>query len=254
MNNLAEAIFEVVDAHPEGVPTDTIGHTLRLTAQRMGDAIEYLREDDAIYGFAGVWLTPRHYDAWLDRIKVVTDAAHAANPMAEGHPGPELLRQAGLEWAPKPLDRLTEALLSTEFWLGTAESVRSPEFKLTLTPRQQELVARVVPHFPDDALMTPSAGDLIDLIPAPIQAVEEIMRLAVIAGVFREIAPGVWYTPKQLEILYDRLCRWAEDRGSFSIAEFRQDAGLTRKYADALLFFYRKKGALVQDGSELCLP
>ena len=252
MNRLPDAIFDVIDRYPLGVSTEEVGYHVGLSLQSMGDAIEYLKSERAIFGFAGFWLTERHLVNLIEPVRRLTNEAHAAAPAAEGHSGPAILREVGLDWPEKSRVRLAEALIQQGTWRGEPESVRTPEFRMVLTPRQEELVQRVLTHFPDEALTTPSAGELIDLIPAPVQAVEEIMRLGDIGGYWRTIAPGVWYTPTQLEIIFTRLERWAEDyRDGFTIAEFREATGISRKYADALIGYFRFRGALENQGSRL---
>ena len=71
-------------------------------------------------------------------------------------------------------------------------------------------------------------------VPAPIQAVQEILKLGVQAGEIAVVAEGVFYTPRQLAAIVEIAMARSEGR-PFSAAEFRDWLGTSRKYAIPLL-------------------
>jgi hypothetical protein len=52
VNRLPDAIFDVIDRYPLGVSTEEVGYHVGLSLQSMGDAIEYLKSERAIFGLS----------------------------------------------------------------------------------------------------------------------------------------------------------------------------------------------------------
>ena len=85
-----------------------------------------------------------------------------------------------------------------------------------------------------DPVNTPNPHRLSEIVRAPIQAVEEALKLGVQAGEVVSIGEGVFYTPSQLANLKARTKQLMGSK-PFAAAQLRDALGTTRKYIIPLL-------------------
>ncbi|MBS1884296.1 MAG: selenocysteine-specific translation elongation factor, partial [Actinobacteria bacterium] len=81
----------------------------------------------------------------------------------------------------------------------------------------------------------PGVADLAERAGADRREAERALGELVAAGAAVRLKPGVVYTPAAFERLRDRVLVLVRERGSASIAEVRDELGLSRRYALALL-------------------
>jgi selenocysteine-specific elongation factor len=110
-----------------------------------------------------------------------------------------------------------------------------------VTARQRRFLDRVVATLEAENVDTFSAVDLARALGTPIQAVEEIVRIGASDGALLVLEGGVLYSPGQISAIGERVGAALGGR-VFTIREFRESLGTTRKYADALLAHFEHKG------------
>src|SRR5262249_15768452 len=101
----------------------------------------------------------------------------------------------------------------------------------------------------DQPVNTPNPHQISLLVNAPIQAVEEALKLGVQTGEILALDEGVYFTPAQIEVLKDRT-REIVGRRSFSAAELRDALGTTRKFIIALVEDFDRIGLTRRNGDE----
>ncbi len=107
---------------------------------------------------------------------------------------------------------------------------------VSLTNRQTEAWERAKGLLSAD-LAVPDETDL-DLDP-------ELLHLKIRAGELVRVSPGLVYLPEQLEALRGLLATLGKE---FTVAQFRDTAGLSRKYAVPILEWFDKEGLTVRSG------
>jgi selenocysteine-specific elongation factor len=229
-----EGIIEAVGKDPNGVRTEEVCRRLGKTPQALGDAFEKLRTEGRLLGFAGLWLTPEAFDAGWQAFSQALSDAHDAKPTLAFVPREQVVHRAGLKWAGKHLDRIL-ARLAEEGRIETqGTGVRNASFRVRLTPRQRELLDRVVSVLQSEPVNVPSVDEIARAVPIPIQAAEEILRIGTHAGEVLSIGEGIYYTAQQFETL-KALVRELAGGKPFTAAEMRDALGTSRKYVIPLL-------------------
>lgn len=239
--NTKEAILEIVGSEATGVPTEEICRRLQATPQELGDSFEALRAGAKLQGFAGLWFTPANFQAGTERFLAALKAAHAETPSRVGIPSMEVAEAAGLTWKGKPLDRIVADLATRGLVTISGDEVREASFAPDLPARQQRFLERVIEAIDAETINVPTPHDIARLLGSPHQAVEEILRIGVQAGVVVNIGEGIFYTPLQIEALRTRVLELVGGR-PFSQTELRDALSSSRRYVTPLLEYFDNTG------------
>jgi selenocysteine-specific elongation factor len=222
-----QEILKIVGDDPNGVMTAVIARGLGKTVQELGDVFERLRADKELLGFAGLWMSSEGFRAGVVRL---TAAIEGRQPI----PSDKGVALAGLTWSGKPLDRILAKLEAEGQIARIGKDLCLPTYQMELTQRQRALLDRVLEILQAEAVNTPNPHGIAQQLGIPIQAVEEILRLAVQRKEVVQIADVVFYTPSQLEALKQSI-REAANGQPFTATDMRDALGTTRKYIQPLL-------------------
>ena len=88
-------------------------------------------------------------------------------------------------------------------------------------------------------LNTPSLAQISLEVPAPRQAVDEIVRLGVEAGQIIRLTDDLYYSHLQIEELKAKVAEFSGNK-PFTAAQFRDSVGTSRKFAIPLLEYLDK--------------
>ena len=229
-----EALFLAIGESIQGTSTQEICRQLGKTPQAIGNDFEKLLAEDRIKGFAGLWFQNAAFDRGTGTLIQALQKMHDENPMQAFLPREKVLASAKLKWSGKPLDRIVAHLVAEGLLQASGTSIKLPEFRIKLTPRQREFLDRAISALVKEPVNTPGVHDLAKILAAPHQAVEEILKLGVQAGEVVSIGEGIFYTPVQLEKLKSRIREIAAGK-PFAASAVRDALGTTRKYVIPLL-------------------
>ena len=167
----------------------------------------------------------------LDRAGVIVDDEHARHPLRAGVPLATLAERLDVEIP------IAEALADLGAGLvRRGPSVARPEHDTALTDQQEEAWQRAVALL-RKGLDVPSESELgLD---------GDLMGLKLRSGELVRVAPGLVYLADQIEELKGAMIRCDPE---FTVADFRDAAGLSRKYAVPILEWSDKEGLTVRRG------
>jgi selenocysteine-specific elongation factor len=164
------------------------------------------------------------------RAMVMVDEEHRSHPLRPGLPMATLAKRLEVQ-AP-----VVEALVDRSDQLERiGPDVARVGHSADLSEDQEAAWRQAVTRL-GEGLAVPSEEDL-DLDP-------DVISLKLRAGELVRIAPGLVYLPEQVE----RLERHMSELGEFTVAQFRDAAGLSRKYAVPILEWSDKEGLTVRRG------
>lgn len=238
---IKEAILEAVGNDPAGRGTAAILKTLGKTPQQLGDAFETLKREGRLLGFAGQWIKPAAFDEGVDRLIAALDALHAKYPSQPSHPPAKVLGAARLGWSGKPLERILSRLIEKGAIAMRDEEIRRPAFRVNLGDRQRGLLDRVLALIDEGGANPPNAHEIGKRLPAPPQAVGEILALGEDSGELITLADGVIFTNRGLSLIRDRIRSGSKGK-PFTLGEMRDSLGTSRRVAVALLEQFDAEG------------
>lgn len=245
--DVKEAILIAVGNDPVGRGTAAICKELDRTPQQLGEVFEALRREGRILGFAGQWILPKAFDEGVDRFLETLDAMHERQPQLASHPPSKVVGAARLGWSGKPLDRILTRLVEKGAISMREDEVRRPSFRVNLGERQRTFLDRVVKIIEADGINTPNAHELGKRLPAPAQAVNEILSLGEDVGEIISLPDGVLFTNKGLAEVRERI-RTGTNGRPFNLGEMRDSLGTSRRIAVALLEYFDEIGFTERQG------
>jgi selenocysteine-specific elongation factor len=227
-------IVEIVERSPKGAATEDICRLLGRTPQALGTTFESLVEANKLVGFAGVWYTPNQVHEMANHLVNALSKAHESEPTKAYLNREQVLDLAGIALRGKPLDRFLSFLAGDGRIILNGTMLKSSEFQVRLSGRQEELLTRVENVVESAGWGTPPNRDIARQLGVPTQAVDDIFRLGREAGRLVLLEDGIVYTVRQIGKLKEWTATTFGDR-AFAAAEFRDQLGTSRKYAIPLL-------------------
>lgn len=244
-----ERILDLLTSKPLGLDTDRVCRSLGRTPQTLGDLFERMLKQGKVRGFAGLWFTQEDFAKAVATFEDALHRIHLANPTVAYVPKEAVVETVKFPWTGKPLDRIVSALVDEARLVAYGGLIRLPTHQVQLTDRQSEFLRRVTTELESSGVNTPNPHELSKILPAPIQAVEEIMRLGVESGVLTRVEEGIFYTTKQIEEIKAKLLERFGDR-AFAASEFRDGVDTSRKYAIPLLEYFDRVRFTLRTGDQ----
>jgi selenocysteine-specific elongation factor len=230
--SLEERLFDEIASHPLGADTAAICEAVGQSPQALGDAFERLKAEGKAYSFAGRWLAREAYSPVAESVRAALERIHGRNPSSSAIPRADALSASGLGWSAKAFERLIAKMADDGLLVANPNGLRHPEFVFSLTPRQVELLDKVVAEMRRHGAIAAEPAQLAAAVGAPPQAIAEILRLGREAGRV-VVLDGVFHYAK--ETLDELACTVRKLAPSFTVSQFRDLTGSTRKFALPLL-------------------
>lgn len=196
----------------------------------------------------GTLLGPDRYARLRDGLTELINDYHKANPLADGMPRQELLSRLADIWHIED-ERLLQSLLRHLMESGIIEdrgrSIALGGFSIEYTAEQQALKDRISAMYTDAGLEMIKTDEIYAL-DKDRGIISAILGDLTDEGVIRKLNPSyyvaaeAWSRAEQAALSFD---------GPFTLAEYRDRLGTSRKYAAELLPALDKAGVTVFDGS-----
>lgn len=230
----------------EGLSTEEIARRLGRSLPSLSPVLDGLQKEGAILGFAGLWFGAAEFAESQSAFLAALAALHESAPTQRSHPREAVVKKAGFGWQGKPLDRLLQHWAHSGAIAVEGGSVRLADFRIRLSNKQAEFLQRVAEAM-GDSINVPSNEELAAKVHAPIQAVDEIVRLGIEEGSLVRIGDGLTYPAAVLESIRAEM-QQRYSGSSFAAAEFRDAFGSSRKYVIPLLEYFDSIGFTVRVG------
>lgn len=240
-------IVTLVGDDPNGIQTSRLCNALARSPQDLGDVLEALKGEGKLLGFAGLWISPRGFETGKRLLMHALQSHHELNPAVEAFRPQEIVSAAGLKWDGKPLSRILTSFAADAPIEYRDGGLCLRTFRLTLSPRKQALLNRILAELEREPVSTPPPIAIAKALGIPIQAVQEVLRLAEKRLDVIEVASNVYYTPAQLSSLKQLVETFAKGK-PFSTTELRDELNTTRKYVQPLLDYFDSIGFTEKSG------
>lgn len=165
---------------------------------------------------------------------------HKKEPLRGGMSKAELSQQ--LKADPRVFEAALESLVALENVTVKQQLVRLSSFRITLTADDEKLAGSITSLLEENLFNTPSEKELAEKlnvqqttvakVVGALQGMEEIVR----------IEGNILFHPKAIEAAKETVRQLGSKGREFSVSEFREKLGTTRKYAMALLSHFDETG------------
>ena len=189
---------------------------------------------DGAISTGAVFVAPDHAAQLAGEARRLTAEFHTRNPLRPGIPKASLASRLGID-----AETLAAVLTVSGDLEQRGSVVALDDFSPTFSEADELEWRRIRDALEADGLMTPRLKDL-DIDPELLHAVIRDRRLV-------RISEHLAYLPEQVRQLLEALGK-LPDR--FTVADFRDATGLTRKYSIPILEWMDRRGTTVRSGDE----
>lgn len=172
-----------------------------------------------------------------ERLVAALRAHHAANPLAAGMP--RAAARSVLELTGRPFDEVVEELARRRAIVADLEVLRTPDFVPALGGQEAEELFALLR---EAGAAPPGMGELTRRF--DIALIRGLTR----SGQLVSVSADFTYLPETLEGLRSLVRQRIASAGPFTVAEFRDLVGASRKYVVPLLEFFDQTGFTRRQG------
>jgi selenocysteine-specific elongation factor len=246
--------FWTLEAGERGLDAADAGRRLGLPAARAAAELAALAAGARLIevpeapGHGRRWIAPAAVERVVERARRVLKDYFDRDRLADGMPKAEavrrILRGRAAELAPTYL-----AWLEAQRVLAVAgDRVTLPGRSAQLSGEESSLAAAVMERFERAGLAPPAPGEVREALAAKPQILEGVMRHLLARGRLVRLPGGLMIAAAALDELRRQLR--AEPWERFSVAQFKDRFGLTRKWAIPLLEHLDATGATRRLGDD----
>lgn len=233
---------------PLGLTTEEVCDRLGRSPQSLGDVFETLKSTGQLVGFSGTWFTPETLaEAW-QKLEKALSAIHAADPAKPAFPRDMVLKQARIPWSGKVLERLISHWQAEGVLRVSGSSIGLASHRVTINAKQAALLERISVLLDQAGVAVPRAHEIAESLGIPVQAVAEVMKTGVDAGLLVRVDEDLIYTTGGLETIWGQT-KAVFEATPFAAAQFRDHfPGASRRHTIPLLEHFDARGFTIRQG------
>ncbi|HEX7185481.1 MAG TPA: selenocysteine-specific translation elongation factor [Thermoanaerobaculia bacterium] len=244
--------FWAQEAGERGVDASELARRLGVPAARVETELRALAREQKLLevaaGQAARWIAPSAVQRVTERARRVLKEYFQKDRLAEAMPKAEavrrILRGRAAELAPVYLGWLeAQKVLSVQ-----GDQVTLPGRSAQLTGEESKLSAAVLERFERDGLTPPAPSELQQALGAKPQILDGVVRHLIARGQLIRLPSGLVLAASAVTSLRRDLLATSWER--FSVADFKDRFGLSRKWAIPLLEHLDSTGATRRLGDE----
>jgi selenocysteine-specific elongation factor len=250
----AALAFWVQEAGERGIEAPELARRLGLPPARVAEQLAKLAKAQKLIevpegpGRGRRWLSPAAVQRVTDRARRVLKEHFQKDRLAESISKAEAVRRILRGRAADMSDVYLGWLEAQKVLAVQGDQVTLPGRSAQLTGEESKLSAAVLERFDKAGLAPPSPGEVAQELGAKPQILEGVLRHLVARGQLAKLPSGLILASSALAALRRDLLATSWER--FSVADFKDRFGLTRKWAIPLLEHLDSTGATRRVGDD----
>jgi selenocysteine-specific elongation factor len=184
-------------------------------------------------GRSSHWLDPGAYRRVAKRAEKVLKAYFRRERLSQGMPKAEAIDRTLPGQGASLADVYLSWLEAQEILVVTADSINLPGRSAELTQEESGLALSIVEEFDGAALRPPPPAEIRDKLDAKPQIFDGVVQYLLRSGKLIRLPGGLLISAKALQQASEELR--ASDWESFTVGDFKEQHGLTRKWAIPIL-------------------
>ena len=247
-------VFWAQEAGERGVEAPELAHRLGVAPRDVTPELSALARENRLIevpegtGYGRRWISPTAVARVTDRARRVLKEYFQKDRLAEAMPKAEAVRRILRGRAADLAPVYFEWLAAQKVLAVQGDQVTLPGRSAQLTGEESKLSTAVLERFEKAGLSPPSPGEVAAALAAKPQILEGVLRHLVARGQLVKLPSGLILAASAVAGLRRDLLATSWDR--FSVADFKDRFGLTRKWAIPLLEHLDSTGATRRLGDE----
>lgn len=261
------AVLESLRVLESGSAGELLGQLVGEYGLRLPDAAELARRqgrgaDEVAAELAGLvntgrlveplpgrFMTEQIYRDCCRKACRVLEEYHKANPLHAGMPVAALRQKVFVKTELKEADAVLHMMGRDGTVRRLADRCALPEFRVVLTKRQEALRRRILEKYQAAGIETPFADDLYATFqPGEREDCKKVLENLVSGGELVMLTPQLFWHSSVYEEVCSRSRAFFAEHPSFTLAEYRDMLGTSRKYALAVLEYYDRLRVTRKEG------
>jgi selenocysteine-specific elongation factor len=177
-------------------------------------------------------------------------AFHKREPMKQGLPRGELASTFGKNLTPKLFHFLVERLLKTGRLAADQELLRLPDHKVSMASDQAKLFETLKKIYDEGGLTPPNLKDVLEPLNLTFKDAQPVYKLLLSQGHLVKIKEDMFCAAAAFKDLVERVAAYFETAKEMDPANFKDIAGLSRKFAIPYLEYMDKEKITVRVGDK----
>ena len=229
-----ERLMRRIVRHAEGVSLDDLSRQEWVKPEEVRKLLEAPEKsaDLVVLSSGRLYLSAARLGELEAKTRALVEKELRTRPGATGAPRAVVLERLFSRFDPKIAEEIFDRLANRK-----AVEIRGDELRLPgsgmLAPGDQKLADRIAARFDEGGLAPPSPGDLVQAFGAKQKIVEGLVTFLVKEKRLARLPGGFFISQKAVDDAISRLR--ATGWKSFSVPEFKEKFGLTRRIAIPLL-------------------
>jgi selenocysteine-specific elongation factor len=191
-----------------------------------------------------------HLVACTGAIREVVSQFHAKNPLAEGVPL-QSLRSAVARRRPVTFDAALQQLIDAKELTASGELIKKAGHAVSLQPAEIQARDRIATAFETAGLAVPAADAVLASVGLDSQRAQKLLQILLRENVLIKLGDGLIFHRTALAKLRQLVVVRKKTKGPrFKVPEFKEMAGVSRKYAIPLLEYLDRNGVTQRMGDE----
>ena len=233
------------------VPKDLIRYYLSLTNQALIDLLDHLEKVEEILQWEGNLPSVTSFERTQKigfQLLEALEGFHERKPLALGQNFSQLRLQLGLNEF--DFEKIVNYLLSKSQIVKDGNLIRLSSHEIAFSTQEEVIKLRIEKIFSEAKLNTPNMAEVIEqLSDYPARAINETFYALVNLGRLVKIQEEIFVHKDAIEQIENLLIGYLEKHDIITVAEFRELAQTSRKYAVPFLEFCDGVGLTVRNGN-----
>jgi selenocysteine-specific elongation factor len=186
----------------------------------------------------------------MGAIREAVTQFHAKNPLAEGIPL-QSLRAAVARRRAVTFDASLQQLIAAKELAPSGELIKKATHSISLQPAEIQARDRIAAAFETAGLAVPAADEVLAGVALDSQRAQKLLQILLRENVLIKLGDGLIFHHTALAKLRQLVAARKKTKGPrFKVPEFKELAGVSRKYAIPLLEYLDRNGVTQRMGDE----
>jgi selenocysteine-specific elongation factor len=229
-----QLILQALTEEP-GIGTAQVASEVKLTEEAAQEWLDRLQAEGAAVAVAGGYVAVEWLGRVLDEVEEKMRAHFAKEKYHLTVPKAQVLSQLGKKLKPKLFDALLGSEAGQERFEVVRDKLAIRRYEVPFTLRDKELVQKIEDLYLAGEFQPPSTEEVRVQTNALEKTLHGLLHYLKERGILAEIGAGVYLHSRFLEAAKTVLREKFAQTGAYSVADFRDWVGTSRKFAVLIL-------------------
>lgn len=229
---------------------DELAWELGILPKELDEVIKKEIADSNIFKLAdNSLLSKAKFERLKGNLEYIINTYHEANPLEDGIPKQELLSKLKENWHiedEKLLQALVKYLLDHKVILDKGKTISLAGFTVEFTDEQLKLKAQILEEYKAAGIEVPSSEELMKKLSAAKTDFNAMLQELVSEGSVIKLDPAYYASASAWNKMVEAAHTFGKE---FTLAEYRDAIGTSRKYAEIMLKGLDKNGITYFNGT-----